>query len=151
DAVVTNDFGDMLILAGNKDSNGNANGTFSPYRRADDAAPLDVNAAADGTTVVVVGNQAQDSMIVQQRVTGTDSFTPVFSQDSTTNPDLLAPGAVVWANLDGHTDGLEDAVVASSGGNSVLIYHNTPGGHLLAPVTLFAGTNPSAVIAKDVN
>jgi hypothetical protein len=144
DAVVSNDFGDLLILAGKGD------GTFAPYRRADDAAPLDVNPSGGQAPVVVVGNQAQDSVTVQQRVAGTNSFTPVFADGRDSNPDLLAPGAVVWENLDGHTDGLKDAVVASSGGNSVLIYHNTPQG-LTAPVTVFVGTNPSALTFADLN
>jgi hypothetical protein len=143
DLLVGNKFGDLLILAGKGD------GTFAPYRRADDSAPLDVNAPAGVAPVVLVGNQAQDSVTVQQRVAGTNSFTAVFT-DNRTNPNLLAPGVVVWANIDGHTDGLKDAIVASSGGNSVLIYHNTPKG-LLPPVTLFVGTNPSAVLITDLN
>src|SRR5262249_60853365 len=95
DLLVGNKFGDLLILAGKGD------GTFAPYRRADDSAPLDVNAGVGAAApVVVVANQAQDMVTVQQRVAGTNTFAPPTFTDSRTNPNLLAPGFVVWANVD---------------------------------------------------
>jgi hypothetical protein len=146
DLAVSNAFGDVLLLRGNGD------GTFTPFVRPD-GAPLALNASG-GTAapLVLVGNQGNDTVSVVQRVPDTDTFTaPIFNDNHGVDPNLLAPGAVTWANLDGHTDGLLDAIVVSSGGNAVLIYHNTPTGLSPTPDVIFVGADPTAVLVADLN
>jgi hypothetical protein len=67
----------------------------------------------------------------------------------------LAPGDVQWAVLDERST-LPDAIVVSSGSNSVLVYRTTAinNGVLAfapAPQTLFVGTDPASVTVADLN
>ena len=79
---------------------------------------------------------------------GTTAFTSVFTDDRH-NPNLLAPGAVLFHDLNG--DGDPEAIVVSSGSNSVLVYHNH-GGKLDPAQELFRRhRSQSAVAVGDVN
>ena len=106
DLLVGNPFGDVLVLLGNGD------GTFQPYRKADQSVALAVADLGNGTKDFIYANQGLDRVVVdyggQKTVVG----------DRSTG--LLAPGAVKLADLNG--DGIPDLIVANSGSNNVLIY-----------------------------
>ena len=108
DLLVGNAYGDLLILQGNGD------GTFRPYRKADQAVALAVaDLTGDGKPDFIFANQGLDRVVVQY---GSDQ-TKVLGDKST---GVLSPGAVKLADLNG--DGIPDLIVANSGGNNVLVY-----------------------------
>jgi hypothetical protein len=140
DLVIGGSFGDLLILPGNGD------GTFQSFVRADQNVPIAL-ADLDGdgiTDDVVLANQSRDQLTVQRHGGGGPN---VFSQSRTDG--LLAPGAVVLADLDG--DGRQEMVVANTGGNQVLVYRGEAGGNFTKAGEFFAGANPAGITADDVN
>ena len=141
DLLVGNEFGDVLTWLGNGD------GTFQPYRRADQNIALAVaDLNGDGKPDLVFANQALDRVVVDygggQTTTRGDRST-----------GLLAPGAVTVADLNGDT--IPDLIVANSGSNNVLVYPGNSDGTFGQAVNgghgFFAGTNPAGITVADVN
>ena len=66
---------------------------------------------------------------------------------------LLAPGAVVLADLNG--DGIPDLIVANSGGNNVLVYPGLGNGQFGPELNggkgFFTGTNPVGITVANLN
>ena len=111
DLLIGNVYGDLLILQGNGD------GTFRPYRKADQAVALAVaDLTGDGKPDFIYADQGLDRVVVQY---GSDQTTVLGDQSS----GLLSPGAVKLADLNG--DGIPDLIVANSGSNNVLVYPGT--------------------------
>ena len=101
DLLIGNAYGDLLILQGNGD------GTFRPYRKADQAVALAVaDLTGNGKPDFIYADQGLDRVVVQY---GT-SQTTVLGDQAT---GLLSPGAVMLADLNG--DGIPDLIVANSG------------------------------------
>ena len=98
----------MLILLGNGD------GTFQPYREANQAIELAVaDLTGDGSKDIIYADQGLDRVVVEY---GAGNSTVLADQST----GLLDPGAVTLADLNG--DGIPDLIVANSGSNNVLIY-----------------------------
>ena len=133
DLLIGNAYGDVLVLLGNGD------GTFRPYRKADQAVALAVadltgNGSSPTSSTPTRGSIAWSSSTAAARPT-------VLGDQST---GLLAPGAVKLADLNG--DGIPDLIVANSGSNNVLIYPGLGNGQFGPALNgghgYFAGTNP---------
>jgi hypothetical protein len=141
DLLVGNPYGDLLILQGNGD------GTFRAYRKADQAVTLAVaDLTGDGKPDFVYADQGLDRVVVQY---SSDQTKVLGDQTS----GLLSPGAVKLADLNG--DGIPDLIVANSGSNNVLVYPGlgngqfgqaTNGGH-----GYFVGTNPTGIAVANLN
>jgi hypothetical protein len=142
DLLVGNQFGDVRLFLGNGD------GTFSPFRPPAGAVPLDVtDINGDGVPDAILADQNANLVSVRTRIKGTDSFTQTFQATQAT-PQLLEPGKVLWRDL--NNDGLQDAVVAASGSNSILVYLNSRTGLRTAAVYP-TGTNPTSMAFMDFN
>ncbi len=108
DLVVGNQFGDVMALSGNAD------GTFNPYTRVGQRVAIAVGSqSSSGQQSWLVTNQTDDQ--IQLEVDGT---TPGFNQDR--SDGITAPGAAAMTDLNG--DGIDDLIVANSGGNDILVY-----------------------------
>ena len=143
DLLVGNAYGDVLVLLGNGD------GTFRPYRKADQAVALAVaDLTGDGKPDFIYANQGLDR--VGRRSTAASQSQAVLGDRST---GLLAPGAVKLADLNG--DGIPDLIVANSGSNNVLVYPGLGDGQFGPAVNgghgFFAGTNPTGITVADLN
>jgi hypothetical protein len=141
DLVVGNAFGDVLVILGNGD------GTFRPYQRAGQNIALAVaDLKHDGHDDFIFADQSRDQVTVQYGTGTTNVF-------QTRQDGLLAPGAVVLADLNG--DGIPDLIVANSGSNNVLVYLGLIGGQFGPEVNggkgFFVGTNPVGITVADVN
>ncbi len=141
DILIGNAYGDLLILQGN------GNGTFRPYREANQDVALAVaDLTGNGKPDFIYADQSLDRVVVQY---GT-SQTAVLADQST---GLLNPGAVALADLNG--DGIPDLLVANSGSNNVLVYPGLGDGQF-GPATngghgYFVGTNPTGITVADLN
>jgi hypothetical protein len=109
-----------------------------------------------GQAGVLVGDQQNNSVTVQAPSANGDRYTPVQTLGASSSASTqLAPGDVQWAILDkGAT--LPDAIVVSTGSNSVEIYRTTSikGGaptFASAVETYFVGTAPGSVTVADIN
>ena len=140
DLLVGNSFGDVLVLLGNGD------GTFQPYRKADQNVALAVLPNGSPTPDFIYADQGLDRVVVdygggQKTVVG----------DKSTG--LLSPGAVKLADLNG--DGIPDLIVANSGSNNVLIYPGLGNGQFGPALNgghgFFTGTNPVGITVADVD
>ncbi|MGO9814751.1 MAG: FG-GAP-like repeat-containing protein [Isosphaeraceae bacterium] len=140
DLLVGNSFGDVLVLLGN------GNGTFQPYRKADQNVALAVLPNGSPTPDFIYADQGLDRVVVdygggQKTVVG----------DKSTG--LLSPGAVKLADLNG--DGIPDLIVANSGSNNVLIYPGLGNGQFGPALNgghgFFTGTNPVGITVADVD
>jgi hypothetical protein len=135
DLLVGDAYGDVLVLIGNGD------GTFQPYREANQTIELavadltgssqkDIIYADQGLDRVVVDYGAGNSLILADQSTG-----------------LLQPGAVALADLNG--DGIPDLIVANSGSNNVLIYPGLGNGQFGPAINggngYFVGDNPVGI------
>ncbi len=149
DLLVGNGYGDVLILDGKGD------GTFQIQgsRVSLSVVPDLLGPGEDG---VLVGDQQNNRVTVQAPSAGGDRYAPVqtlgAASSSTTQ---LAPGDVEWASL-GRGATLPDAIVVSTGSNSVEVYRTTSiaaGVPTFAPSprTYFVGTAPAGVTVADVN
>ena len=106
DLLIGNAYGDLLILQGK------GNGTFRPYREANQDVALAVaDLTGNGKPDFIYADQSLDRVVVQY---GTSQTTVL--ADQTTG--LLNPGAVALADLTGN--GIPDLIVADSGSNNVL-------------------------------
>jgi len=107
DLLIGNAYGDLLILQGNGD------GTFRPYREADQSVALAVaDLTGNGAKDIIYADQGLDRVVVDY-----GASQPTVLADQSTG--LLQPGAVALADLNG--DGNPDLIVADSGSNNVLI------------------------------
>jgi hypothetical protein len=145
DLLVGNGFGDVLHLEGKGD------GTFqiSGKRVSLSVVP---DLLGPGQAGVLVGNQQDNRVTVQGQTSGGTQFTPVQTLAGATQ---LAPGDVQWFKLE-HNSTLPDAVVVSSGSNSVIVYRTTGvinGVPSFAPDPriFFVGTAPASVTVTDIN
>ena len=148
DLLVGNGFGDVLHLEGKGD------GTFqiSGNRVSLDVVP---NLLGPGVAGVLVGNQQDNQVTIQSPTSGGNRFAPVQTLGGSGTGSQLAPGDVQWAVLDAGAS-LPDAIVVSSGSNSVVVYRTiavTNGVLAFAPSpqTLFVGTDPVSVTVADLN
>ena len=108
DLLVGDPYGDVLVLLGN------GNGTFAPYRNADQAVVLAVaDLTGNGSKDVIYADQGLDRVVVDY---GAGNSTVLADQST----GLAVPGAVALADLNG--DGIPDLIVANSGSNNVLVY-----------------------------
>jgi hypothetical protein len=132
DLQVGNAFGDVLTLLGNGD------GTFRPFLRIDQNIALGVADAQH----FLLSNQSRDRVVEQQGLGG-----PVhLVQDR--SGGILAPGQTRIATV----AGVQYAVVANSGANSVLVYPLINGiPDVTRRQTYFVGADPVAITVVDVN
>ncbi len=135
DLLVGDAYGDVLVLMGNGD------GTFQPYREANQDILLAVaDLGGNGTEDVVYADQGLDQVVCDY---GVGQWTVL--ADRTTG--LLDPGAVTLADLSGN--GIPDLIVANSGGNNVLIYPGLGNGQFGPAVNdgngYFVGTDPVGI------
>jgi hypothetical protein len=140
DLLVSNDYGDLLVLLGN------GNGTFQPYRRADQDVALAVLPNGSPTPDFIFADQGRDRVVVDY----SGGTTNVVADRSS---GLLAPGAVVLADLNG--DGIPDLIVADSGSNNVLVYPGLNNGQFGPELNgghgFFTGTNPVSITVANLN
>ncbi len=140
DLLVGDPYGDILVLLGAGD------GTFQPYRRADQAVELAVaDLGGDGSKDIIYADQGLDRVVVAY---GAGSSTVVADQST----GLLQPGAVQLADLNG--DGIPDLIVANSGSNNVLIFPGLGNGQFGPAVNdghgYFVGDNPVGITVADL-
>ena len=141
DLLIGNVYGDLLILLGNGD------GTFRPYRKADQAVALAVaDLTGNGKPDFIYADQGLDRVVVQY---GSDQTTVLGDQAT----GLLSPGAVKLADLNG--DGIPDLIVANSGSNNVLVYPGLGNGQFGPALNgghgFFVGTNPTGIAVANLN
>jgi hypothetical protein len=135
DLLVGDAYGDVLVLLGNDD------GTFSPYREANQAVELAVaDLTGKGSKDIIYADQGLDRVVVDYGA----GNSAVLADQST---GLLQPGAVALADLNG--DGIPDLIVANSGSNNVLIYLGLGNGQFGPAVNggngYFVGDNPVGI------
>jgi hypothetical protein len=147
DLLVGNGFGDVLHLEGKGD------GTFQ-IRGNRVSLSVVPDLFGPGQAGVLVGNQQDNRVTVQTQTSGGSGFSTV-EELGADNAAQLAPGDVQWALL--ARDGtIPDAVVVSTGGNAVIVYHTTAitnGVPVFAPdpQTIFVGTAPASLTVADIN
>ena len=123
------------------------NGTFAPYRNADQTVTLAVaDLTGNGQKDVIYADQSLDRVVVDY---GAGGSTVLGNQSS----GLLSPGAVLLADLNG--DGIPDLIVANSGSNNVLVYPGLGNGQFGPAVNdghgFFTGTDPIGLYVADLN
>jgi hypothetical protein len=137
DLLVSNIYGDLLVLLGNGD------GTFHPGISADQNVALAVLPNGSPTPDFIFADQGLDRVVVQGQPK------PLADRSS----GLLAPGAVVLADLNG--DGIPDLIVADSGSNNVLVYPGLGNGQFGPELNgghgFFTGTNPVGITAVKIH
>jgi len=147
--MVGNGFGDVLILVGKGD------GTFQ-IQGSRVSLSVVPNLLGPGEAGVLVGDQKNNRVTVQAPSGNGAEYTPVQTLGVTSSSSAqLAPGDVQWAFLD-KANSLPDAVVVSTGSNSVEIYRTTSivdGAPSFAPTveTYFVGTAPASITVADLN
>ena len=140
DLLVSNAYGDMLVLLGKGD------GTFQPYHTVDQAITLAVaDLTGNGSKDIIYADQGLDRVVVQY---GGGQSTLLGDQAT----GLLAPGAVKLADLTGN--GIPDLIVANSGSNNVLIYPGLGNGQFGPAINgghgYFVGTNPVGITVANL-
>ncbi len=139
DLLVGNAYGDLLVLLGN------GNGTFQPYHNANQNVGLAVLPSGSQTPDFVFADQSLDQVVV-------DSSQGQTSVLADRTSGLLAPGAVVLADLNG--DSIPDLIVADSGGNNVLVYPGLGNGRFGPELNgghgFFVGTNPVSIAVANL-
>ncbi len=105
---------------------------------------------------MLVGDQQNNRVTVQAPSANGNQYTPVQTLGASSSSSAqLAPGDVQWAFLDkGAT--LPDAIVVSTGSNSVVVYrtmsiNNGVPTFAPSPETYFVGTAPASVTVADIN
>jgi hypothetical protein len=107
-----------------------------------------------GQAGVLVGNQQDNRVTIQAPTSGGSGFSAVETLGAD-NDSQLAPGDVQWSLLARNAT-LPDAVVVSTGGNAVIVYHTlsvSNGTPVFSPTphTYFVGTAPTSVTVQDIN
>ena len=141
DLLVGDPYGDVLVLMGNGD------GTFQPYREANQGIELAVaDLTGNGSRDIIYADQGLDRVVVDY---GAGNSSAVLADQST---GLLEPGAVALADLNG--DGIPDLIVANSGSDNVLIYPGLGNGQFGPAINdgngYFVGTNPVGITVADL-
>jgi hypothetical protein len=141
DLLVSNAYGDLLILQGKGD------GTFQPYRNADQSVELAVaDLTGNGSKDIIYADQNLDRVVVKYG----GGQTTVLGNQAT---GLLSPGAVKLVDLTGN--GILDLIVANGGSNNVLIYPGLGNGQFGPALNggngFYVGTNPTAVTVANLN
>jgi hypothetical protein len=139
DLLVSNEFGDLLVLLGKGD------GKFETYRRADAEVRLTVaDLDGDGRDDRVLADKGADRFCVEL------AARPAQTACYGTNNEALAPGAVAVGDM--NRDGHRDLIVPNRGGNGVLVYLGVGGG-ALAPLEhrYHTGANPAHVTVAEVS
>ena len=138
--LVGNAFGDVLVLLNE------GNGVFKPPTIVDQSVALAVTYASNGTPSFIYSDQSRDRVVEQ---TGSQAQAVVADRTN----GLLVPGVPILADLGG--DGIDDLIIANTGGNTVFVYPGLPGGGFgpaLNDGNGFAvGTNPVTVIVAELN
>ena len=146
DLLVGDAEGDVLILLGNGD------GSFRPFEPVKAAIALAVaDFAGNGILDFIFADQSLSTITVQYGPSRQSAAnTKVIANQST---GLLAPGAVKLADMNG--DGIQDLIVANSGGNNVLVYPGLGNGQFGPPVGGTAGfpvgTDPTGLTVASLN
>jgi FG-GAP-like repeat/FG-GAP repeat len=140
DLLVGNEYGDVLVLAGQRD------GSLRPLLDAGQNVALAVaDLTGRGTKDIIYASQNLDRVVVeygggQSTLAGASS-------------GVLAPGAVTVADLNG--DGIPDLIVANSGGNNVLVYPGLGNGQFGPALNggkgFFTGTDPVGITVANLN
>ena len=125
---------------------GNGDGTFQPYREANQSVELAVaDLTGNGSKDIIYADQGLDRVVVDY---GAGNSTVLADQST----GLLEPGAVALADLNG--DGIPDLIVANSGSNNVLIYPGLGNGQFGPAINdgngYFVGTNPVGITVADL-
>jgi hypothetical protein len=140
DLLVSNAYGDLLVLLGNGD------GTFAPYHQSGQNVALAVLPNGSSNPDFIFADQGRDRVVVNYA--GGQSQTLADSSSG-----LLAPGAVKLADLNG--DGIPDLIVANSGSNNVLVYPGLANGQfgpeLNGGTGFFTGTTPVGITVANLN
>jgi hypothetical protein len=113
DLVVTNEYGDLLVLPGNGD------GTFQDYLRADQYTSL----ALAGPNQLIYSDYTHDKLTAGTPQGVLDSSTNSLNEGRNSTTAIQAPGPVQAVTF---PDGSVEVLVANSGANEVLLYHTTP-------------------------
>jgi hypothetical protein len=148
DLLVGNGYGDVLILDGKGD------GTFQ-IRGSRVSLSVVPNLLGPGEAGVLVGDQQNNRVTVQAPSANGQAYTPVQTLGGpSSSTAALAPGDVQWAFLDKAAT-LPDAIVVSTGSNSVEVYRTTSiinGAPTFARTveTYFVGTAPASVTLADL-
>src|SRR5262249_18392285 len=125
---------------------GKGDGTFQPYRKADQNVALAVLPNGSPTPDFIFASQGLDHVVVDH---GQGQTQPIADRSS----GLVAPGAVVLADL--NSDGIPDMIVANSGSNNVLVYPGLGNGQFGPELNgghgFFTGTNPVAMTVANLN
>lgn len=136
DLAVSNRFGDVLTLLGDKD------GMFHEFRRADLSVFLVVeDVDNDGVADYLFTNESRDRIEVR------NSSSADFTQNA--QHGLLAPGKIVVADF--NRDGVRDLAVPNYGGNTVVVYLGVSPGVFAEGLAFAVGGNPSQASQADVN
>jgi hypothetical protein len=140
DLLVSNAYGDLLVLVGNGD------GTFQPFHESDRNVALAVLPNGSPTPDFIYADQGLDQVVVDYG----GGQTSVLANHSS---GLLAPDAVALADLNG--DGIPDLIVANSGSNNVLVYPGLGNGQFSPSLNggqgFFTGTNPVGITVANLN
>ncbi len=135
DLLVSNSQGDLLIIEGN------GNGTFKPYERADQTVSLAIgDFNSNGQREYVLSNTSLDQLSIQYGQT--QSFVQGRDQG------IQAPGAVAVADLNG--DGNPDIIVINRGENEILVYLGLGGNRFEAPLVYATGTDPVGLTVAEL-
>src|SRR5207253_1552072 len=136
DLLVGNAQGDVLTLLGNGD------GTFRPYQRIGRHVALAVASTNRSQPEFVFADQSLDQVTVQLDEPG-------MTWQQGRSDGVLSPNAVKLVDLNG--DGIQDLVVANSGGNDILFYAGLGDGRYAPAQRFFVGTDPVAITVADLN
>lgn len=145
DLLVGNGFGDVLHLVGRGD------GTFQ-IRGNRVSLSVVPDLFGSGQAGVLVGNQQGNMVTVQAANSGGTGFD---TRATLGNASQLAPGDVQWSLLARNAT-IPDAIVVSTGGNAVIVYHTTSITNGIPefapnPQTIFVGSAPASVTVADIN
>lgn len=149
DLLVGNAFGDWLTIQGNGD------GTFQAYTRAEGNVPFVTfrTASNTGTTPdgVLLVNPSQDQVAKAILQPGRTTFAVQVTSDRTSNPALLKPNFVALADLD--NDGQSDMIVSYSSSNAIVVFRGQGTGAFdyAHPTVVSVGTQPLGILASDLN
>jgi hypothetical protein len=140
DLLVSNGYGDVLILRGNGD------GTFQSGTSTDQNVALAVLPNGSPTPDFIFADQGLDEVVV-------DYSSGQTKQVANRSSGLLAPGAVALADLNG--DSIPDLIVANSGSNNVLVYPGIGNGQFGPALNdgngFVTGTNPVGITVANLN